>query len=70
MLFDDIKINDVARSDFEEFLNSTIIGERADFITMQPDNPDLTESYPVKPVELTTEQAIELLQETKKQIWG
>ena len=70
MLFEDVEINDGMKKELDDFFTHSENGKGADFIIMQPENPNPYEPGDAIPTELTDEHALEVLRETNQQIWS
>jgi len=69
MLFEDVEINSAMQEELDTFFTPSEHGQQADFIIRQPDNPD-PDAIRVLQRDLTDTEALEVLQETMRNIWG
>lgn len=69
-LFADTELNEDIRENLDTFFQSSIIGQKVDFINRQRENPDPVESYNIIPTDITDEQGLEVLRKMNKLIWG
>ena len=64
------EINSFVQAELDAYLSRPLNGRNADFIYVQPENPDPKESVSVVTRELTEDEISESLRRTRLQIWG
>ena len=69
MLFEDVEINRSMQEELDAFFTPSEHGQRADFIIRQPENPD-PDAIRIPQKDLMDTEALEVLQETMRNIWG